>query len=301
MQKKRKTEKNILIAFLLNCFFSIFEFVGGVYTGSVAIMSDAIHDCGDALSIGFSWFLEKKSKGQPDEVYTYGYARYSVMGSVITIIFLLVGSAIVIFNSIQRIIHPKPINYNGMILIAVIGVIVNFIAAFITKDGESLNQKAVNLHMLEDVLGWIVVLLGAIIIRFTDISVIDPVLSIVVSTFILVSSLKNLKEILDVILEKIPKGITINEINAHLMEINGIENVHHVHIWTMDGQSNYATLHVVTDGEPQEIKEAIRKEMAEHHIGHVTIEIEKTDEQCLLHDCHVEEHESMGHHHHHHH
>ena len=153
-----KTEKNILIAFILNLAFSIFEFVGGALTGSVAIVSDAVHDLGDAVSIGASWLLERKSKKQPDEVYTYGYRRFSVMGSLITTVILLVGSGIVIYNAIERIINPVEINYNGMILFAVIGAVVNLIAAFVTKDGDSINQRAVNLHMLEDVLGWLAVL-----------------------------------------------------------------------------------------------------------------------------------------------
>lgn len=148
-----KTEKNILIAFILNLAFSLFEFVGGLFTGSVAIISDAVHDLGDAASIGISYFLEKKSKKQPDEEYTYGYARYSVIGSVITTLILLFGSALVIYNAASRIISPAEINYDGMIIFAVVGVCVNLGAALFTHGGDSLNQKAVNLHMLEDVLG----------------------------------------------------------------------------------------------------------------------------------------------------
>ena len=179
-----KTERNILIAFLLNLAFSIFEFFGGFFTGSVAIISDAVHDIGDAASIGASYFLEKKSKKQPDEHFTYGYARYSVIGSVITTLILLVGSLLVIYNAVLRIIHPTPINYGGMILFAIIGAAVNLLAALFTREGDSLNQKAVNLHMLEDVLGWLVVLVGAVIMRFTDIAIIDPLMSIGVAVFI---------------------------------------------------------------------------------------------------------------------
>ncbi len=150
--KKRKTDKNILIAFILNLTFSIFEFVGGTLTGSVAIISDSIHDLGDALSIGISYFLERKSKKKPDKKHTYGYIRYSVLGSTITTVILLTGSILVIYNAILRIINPVEINYNGMIIFAVFGVVINFIAAYFTKEGDSLNQKSVNLHMLEDVL-----------------------------------------------------------------------------------------------------------------------------------------------------
>ena len=228
-----KTERNILIAFILNLTFSIFEFVGGFFTGSVAIVSDAVHDIGDAASIGISYFLEKKSKKQPDEHYTYGYARYSVIGSVLTTLILLVGSVLVIYNAILRIINPTPINYNGMILFAVIGAAVNFLAAFFTREGDSLNQKAVNLHMLEDVLGWLVVLVGAIIMRFTDISIIDPLMSIGVAIFIFVNAVKNLKEVINLFLEKTPHGIDVHEICEHLLHIDGVQDVHHVHVWSM--------------------------------------------------------------------
>ena len=296
-----KTERNIFIAFILNLAFSIFEFIGGAFTGSVAIMSDAIHDIGDATSIGVAFFLEKKSKKQPDDTYTYGYGRYSVIGSVFTTLILLLGSALVIYNAILRIIHPVEINHDGMIIFAIVGVCVNFVAALWTRDGHSLNQRAVNLHMLEDVLGWIVVLIGAIVIKFTNFYILDPLMSIGVAVFILVNALKNLKEALNVFLEKMPNGVDINEIKEHICEINGVLGVHHIHIWSMDGHHNYATMHVVANGNTHEIKHAIREELKEHGIGHATLEFEEENEHCHEEHCHVEVVSSAGHHHHHHH
>ena len=296
-----KSEKNILIAFILNLAFSVFEFFGGLFTGSVAIVSDAVHDLGDAASIGASYILEKKSRRQPDGKYTYGYARYSVVGGVITTLILLFGSVMVIVNAVGRIINPVEINYNGMIVFAVIGALVNFAAALVTREGDSINQKAVNLHMLEDVLGWIVVLIGAVVMRFTDFKVIDPVLSIGVAVFILVNAVQNLKEVLDVFLEKIPHGIDIDEIKEHILKIDGVLGVHHIHIWTMDGRSNYATMHIVANGDPHEVKHAVREELAEHGIGHATLELEAEGEHCHEEHCHIEESAHSGHHHHHHH
>ncbi len=295
-----KTEKNILIAFILNLAFSIFEFIGGIFTGSVAIISDAVHDIGDAASIGISYFLERKSKKQPDEKYTYGYGRYSVIGGVITTLILLFGSVMVIYNAINRIISPTEINYNGMIIFAVIGAIVNFGAAFVTRHGDSINQKAVNLHMLEDVLGWIVVLIGAIVMKFTDFAIIDPLLSMGVALFIFINAFGNLKEVLELFLEKTPHGIDIEEIKHHICEISGVLDVHHIHIWSMDGESNYATMHIVTNGEPHEIKDLIRHELSEHGIEHSTLELEAQGEHCHSLNCHIE-HKTSGHHHHHHH
>ena len=295
-----KTERNILIAFILNLAFSVFEFIGGMLTGSVAILSDAVHDIGDATSIGISYFLEKKSKRQPDEMYTYGYTRYSVIGSVITTLILLFGSVVVIYNATKRIIHPVAINYNGMILFAVLGVCVNFVAALFTHKGTSLNQKAVNLHMLEDVLGWAVVLFGAIVMRFTDIQLIDPILSICVAIFILVNAIKNLKYALQLFLEKTPQGIDLSEIKEHILKIDGVLGVHHIHVWSMDGQNNYATMHIVTNAPPHTIKEKVKEELKEHGIAHSTLELETENENCQEKHCHIQTENIGGHHHHHH-
>ena len=294
-----KNEKNILIAFILNLSFSVFEFVGGIFTNSVAIISDSIHDIGDAVSIGVSYFLEKKSKKQPDNIYTYGYLRYSVIGSVITTLILLVGSVLVVINAVNRIFNPQEINYNGMIIFAVIGVAVNFLAAYFTRDGDSLNQKAVNLHMVEDVLGWMVVLIGAIVMRFTDFKLIDPILSIAVAVYIFIHAFSHLKEALELFLVKIPEGIEIDENKHHLLEIDGVLDVHHIHVWSMDGNQNYATMHVVTNSNHLKIKKAIKEELFEHGIVHATLELESEKEHCEDKHCHT--HSSSKHHHHTHH
>ena len=296
-----KTERNILVAFILNLAFSIFEFIGGAITGSVAIISDAIHDIGDAATIGTSYFLERKSKKQPDETYTYGYARYSIIGGAITTLVLLLGSGIVIYNAVLRIFNPVEINYDGMIIFAVVGALVNLCAAYFTREGDSVNQRAVNLHMLEDVLGWIVVLLGAIIMRFTDISIIDPIMSIGVAVFIIINAIKNLKSIVELLLEKIPDGLSINEIKNEVCSLDGVKDVHHIHIWSMDGHTKYLTMHVVSDGDAHTVKDSIRSTLKKYGIGHATLEIEAPDEHCHEICCHVEEEEHSSHHHHHHH
>lgn len=298
-----KTERNILVAFLLNAFFSIFEMIGGFFTGSVAIISDAVHDLGDALSIGLAYLLEKKSKKQPDNKYTYGYKRYSVLGALITSTILIVGSVFVVINAIDRIINPVIINYNGMIVFAIIGASVNFLAAYFTREGDSLNQKAVNLHMLEDVFGWVIVLLGAIMMKFTDFSIIDPVLSIFVAMFIMINALKAYKSILDLFLEKTPSEFDVEKVKQSLMNIENVEDVHHIHIWSMDGENNYATLHIVLNSNDSVfVKKSVKDKLKELGINHVTVEIESSDEECFEKECHVDvtthSHCHHGHNHH---
>lgn len=280
-----KTERSILAAFLLNLAFSIFEFVGGILTGSVAILSDAVHDIGDAASIGLSFFLERKSKRSPDGKYTYGYARFSAVGSLITTLVLLFGSGVMIYNAIGRIIAPTRIHYDGMILFAIVGVCVNFLAALLTHGGGSLNQRAVNLHMLEDVLGWVVVLIGGIVMRFTGILLLDPILSMGVSVFILLRALQNLKKILDLFLEKVPCDMDIARLQSQVEGIDGVTDVHHIHLWSMDGQHSFATMHIVTDRNAYEMKEKIRKTLQVLGIAHVTLELETTEEHCLQRQC----------------
>jgi len=282
-------------------FFSIFELIGGIFTNSVAIISDAVHDLGDSFSIGLSYFLEKKSKKKPDDKYTYGYMRYSVLGAIITNTILITGSVLVIYNAIERLFNPVDINYNGMIIFAVFGVVVNFLAAYFTRDGDSLNQKAVNLHMMEDVLGWIVVLIGALVIKVTEINMIDSILSIGVACYVLIHALTSFKDIVDLFLTKVPSGVNVSELSKHILEIDGVEDVHHVHVWSMDGINNYATMHVVSNKKDiSKVKKSIREELEEHGINHVTIEIDNNKDECSDKECEIK-HSGHSHHHHHHH
>lgn len=294
-----KTQKNILIAFLLNLFFSIVEFVGGIFTGSIAIISDAVHDFGDATSIGAAYIFERKSRKQPDDKYTYGYARYSVLGGVITVLILILGSGIVVYNAVHRLVNPVAVDYNGMLILAAVGLVVNLIAAYFTHGGGSINQKAVNLHMLEDALGWIVILFGAAMIRFTEFYLLDPILSILVAAFILFHAFKNLKEILDIFLLKTPKNVNFERLKTHILSVDGVVDAHHIHLWTIDGDRIYATAHIVAKEYSKAIKTAVKEEFQEHGIEHVTLEMEVEGEECLDKECRVEGH--CKHHHCHHH
>lgn len=268
-----KSDKRILVAFILNLVFSAVELVGGALTGSIALVSDAVHDFGDGISIGISYFLERKSKRPADEKYTFGYGRFSVIAGAVNSLFLMIGTLFVVYHAVVRLLDPVEIDYNGVMVLAVIGVVVNFAAAYFTHDGASLNQRAVNLHMLEDVFGWIAVLFGAIVMRVTGLKFLDPVMSVVLSLVILISAWKNMKLSCDILLEKVPNGIDIKEIKEKMLAIENVLNVQNICIWSLDGQRNCAVIHMIADGDFQNIKEQTRLLLAGYSIHDTIIEI----------------------------
>ncbi|MBQ8196967.1 MAG: cation transporter [Clostridia bacterium] len=302
LKTKLKTKTRLLVAFILNLTFSVLEFVGGILTGSVAITSDAVHDFGDALSIGLSFFLEKLSDKAPDEKYTFGYARFSVLASLISCTILLVGSGLVIYHAINKIITPTPVNYDGMLIFAVVGLVVNGGAFFITHGGTSLNQRATSLHMLEDLLGWVLVLIGAVVIKFTGFILLDPILSLALALFIIFNACKTLFQCFSVFLEKKPRDICLKDLSTWLCAIDGVKDVHHLHVWSMDGQNNFATMHAVSDKDGYEIKTAIKKQLLNFNICHATIELENEMENCDEKNCsfHIERAHACCHHGHNH-
>lgn len=290
--------QNMLIAFLLNLIFAIGELIGGIFTNSVAITSDAIHDFGDALSIGAAYIMEKRSHKKGDKHYTFGYARWSVLSAAITSLILVVGSVIVIVSAVMRLINPQPINRDGMLIIAVIGTVINLIAALLTRHGDTLNKKAINLHMLEDMFGWITVLIGAIIIKFTNMEIIDPLMSIAIALFILFSAAGNLFSALGILLDKAPKKIKTERVKKQLLKIKGVEEIHAFRLWQLDETNIMCTLHVVINPKKFEGKHVIREHLHSLGIKHTTIEIETEDTLCGEDD---EIKVAVDTHHHHHH
>lgn len=283
--------ENIKIAFYLNLMFSILEAIGGFLTNSISIMSDAIHDLGDSISVGLSYIFERKSRKLPNDKYTYGYLRYSLLGALITSFVLLFGSVVIIYNAIPRIISPEKVNHDAMIIFAIFGVIINGYAAYKTSKGAKTNERVISLHMLEDVLGWIVVLVGSICIKIFDLYIIDPILSILISIYILIHVYKYLKDVFDIFMEKVPSDIKIDEIKKKLISNNSIiGDIHHIHLWTMDGVNNYMTAHIVLNTTKSEkdiikLKNEIKRELREQKIFHVTLEIEYKKESCNDENC----------------
>ncbi|MDP4240657.1 MAG: cation diffusion facilitator family transporter [Bacteroidota bacterium] len=277
--------KNIKTAFFLNLFFTLLEIAGGFFTNSMAILSDALHDLGDCLSLGLAWYFQKIANKRSDKSYSYGYRRFSLMGAIINSIVLTVGSIFILTEAIPRIFHPEKTLPGGIFFLAIIGVLVNGFAFFRLKKGSTLNEKVVSLHFLEDVLGWVAILIGAVIMYFFNAPFIDPVLSVGIAFFVLFNVYKNIRQTLHIILQGIPADIDIAEVSEQLHQLKGIEDIHDLHVWSVDGNYNILTVHVVMNksleiDEIAELKGNIRDSLKQKGIQHATIEFETADERC---------------------
>jgi cobalt-zinc-cadmium efflux system protein len=276
---------NIKVAFFLNLSFTIIEIIGGFWTNSMAILSDALHDLGDSLSLGVSWYLQNYSKKGPDYKFSFGYSRFSLLGALINSIVLLGGSILILSRAIPRIFNPEPVNAKGMIAFAVLGIFINGAAVLRLRKGKSLNEKVVTWHLLEDVLGWVVVLIGSIILNFKDLPIIDPLLSMGITIYILYNVVKNLKKVMNVFLQGVPEDISIEEIEKLVEEKTEALSIHHTHIWTIEGERNMLSTHVKIPNSYSSqniinLKKNIRKLLSERNIEHVTIEMEYESEEC---------------------
>lgn len=275
-------EKNISIAFFLNAFFVIVELVGGFLTNSIAILTDALHDFGDCLSLATAWFLQKKSTQARDNKYSYGYKRFSLLGSIFLSGVLTVSSIFVLIEAAKRIATPQDVSAQGMLWMAVFGVIINGAAAFRVKRGTSLNERAVYLHIMEDVLGWVGVLVVSIVMIFVYIPALDSLLSIGISIWVLSNVYRNLRSVSKVFLQATPNDVPLDELSSKIMNIKGIVSIHDLHLWSLDGESHVMTLHIVID-EPDttDIKAKVIVIANEYHIVHTTVEFENSKVICI--------------------
>ena len=280
-----ESSKNIGIAFLLNLGFSIIELIGGLLTNSIAILSDALHDFGDSISLAVAYRLEKIALRKRDERYSYGYKRFSLLGAVFISVVLLVGSVFILKECIERIFSPQEVHAEGMLFLAVFGILVNGIAVLRLKKGGTFSQRAVMLHMMEDVLGWIAVLVVSIVMLFVSVPVLDPLLSIGITCWVLYNVYRNLSATFRVLLQEVPGNVDVAKLENEIAALDGVASLHDVHVWSLDGENHIITLHAVV--QPQvakreqcELKERIRRLCREAGINHVTIEIDNDGEEC---------------------
>jgi cobalt-zinc-cadmium efflux system protein len=272
-------EQRILYVVLLNVSLTILEVLGGFWTNSLAILSDALHDFGDSVALGSSWVLERKARKIPDKVRTYGYQRLSLFSALFSALVLVAGSLIIFFQAIPRFFNPQLVNASGMLSLSIVGIILNGFGVILLKKGQSLNEKVLSWHLLEDVLGWIAILIGSIVIYFWDIYIIDPIMTIGLTIFILYNVLKNVRETVNILLQGVPGHISISEVEKDLSGIEGVLGVHDVHVWSLEGETDIFTGHVIVIEnlfeDPDPVRNKIKKVLLRHHIEHSTIELER--------------------------
>lgn len=273
-------------AFILNLTFAVIELVGGFLTNSVAIMSDALHDFGDAVAMILAITMERVSHRESDDHFSYGYRRFSTLGAVITGLILILGSIFILTEAVPRLLHPQQPEANGMLALAVLGVLVNGVAAYRVSKGTSLNERMLMWHMIEDVMGWVLVLVGALVMKFFDLPQIDAGMAIALSLWILYNVFRNLKEAMKVFLMASPAGASVDEVRAEVRQLNYVEDVHHAHLWSLDGENHIMTMHVVFasdvgHSEIESVKKKIKELVKKFSIIEVTVETEIAGASCF--------------------
>lgn len=282
--------KNIKVAFFLNLFFTLIEFAGGILTNSLAILSDALHDFGDTLIIGSSLYFMKRSQKSRDLKYSYGYKRLSLLGAFLSATILSIGSIFIVLKTIPRLVNPQDVHATGMFLLAVFGVLINSLAVWRLQKGQSPNERIVRLHLLEDVFGWLAVLVGSLLIYWFHWLIIDPLLSLTIAGYILYKAIKNIRDFIRIFLQGIPQNISIEAIGADISRINHVLSAHDLHIWSMDEEYNVLSAHLVIEenlpkGEIIAIKNQVRNVLRKYNITHETLELEYADETCAFENC----------------
>ena len=280
-----QTPDRIGWAFLLNAAFTLIEFVGGYLTGSTAIMADAVHDLGDSLSLGMGYVLARLSLRHASERFTYGYRRLSLLAALINALVLVAGSIGVLSLSIPRLLAPQMPHTEGMLGLAVLGVVVNGYAAWQLSKGASLNEKVLNWHLLEDVLGWVAVLVVSLVLMVWPLAWLDPALSIVFTGFILINVLRHLRSTLVLFLQGVPDPALVRAVEQKLRALPAVEDLHHLHLWSLDGEHHVLTVHLVVDsmldaGAQLQLKQQVQQQLAPFGLEHTTVELEFPDEDC---------------------
>lgn len=278
-------EERVRFAALLNLAFAILEVAGGFWTNSLAILSDALHDFGDSTALFVSWLFERGAKKSPDTRYTFGYQRLSLFSALFAASILIGGSIVIIIQAIPRFFNPELVNGFGMMGLAVVGIAVNGAGFFLLKRGASLNEKVLSWHLLEDVLGWVGIFVGGIVIYFWKFYLLDPILTVALTVFILYNVSKNLREAIRILLEGVPKHIDLEAVKQDITAIKGVLGIHDIHIWSLEGETDIFTAHVVLDDktlkkQPEQTRQTIKETLLKHHIEHSTIELE-SQYQCV--------------------
>lgn len=264
----------------LNIIITVVEIIGGLFSGSLALLSDAFHNLGDSASILLGYFAQLIGKRPETERRTYGYRRAEILSALLNSIFLVVISIFLMFEAVERFAHPQPINGLVMLSVAVVGLLANLASAFLLQRGSkhSLNIKATYLHILSDALSSIGVIIGGAVITVTNISWLDPLITILVAVYICIETWPIIHQTLSILMQSSPK-LNFDEIKEDITDIDGVIGVHHVHAWMIDEHRIIFSAHINLNDMPLSQVEPIYREVEDvlkgkYHICHVTIQAE---------------------------
>lgn len=274
--------RNIGLAFMLNMAFAAIELVGGLYTQSLAVISDALHDFGDALSLGVGYVLQRKSTQGPSESFSYGLRRLSLLSAFISGIVISSGAVFIAVEAVRRFNEPREPMGEGMFVLACLGIAVNGFAAWKMGHGHTHNEQVLRWHLLEDVLGWVAVLIGSLFIWLYQWNWLDPVLAIGISIFVLFNVVKGLYQTINLFLQGNPNPDGLRQFRDQVEAHDNVFETHDVHFWSLDGVRHVLSLHAVLHdtSKAEQIKEMIRETSKILGDCHLTIEIESTEEHC---------------------
>ena len=280
-----KAKYAVWVAFFLNVTYAIVEFIAGGLFGSSAVLADSVHDLGDAIAIGISAFLETISNREEDNQYTLGYKRFSLLGALVTAIILMTGSVLVVLENVTKILNPQPVNDEGILWLGIIAITINVLASLVVGKGKTKNESILSLHFLEDTLGWLAVILMAIVLRFTDWYILDPLLSLVISFFILSKALPRFWSTLKIFLDAVPEGLETGDLEKDLESLTNVKSVNQLSIWSMDGLENNAIIHLCLEDWEQmtETKNQVRQLLEERGVQNITIEVDTSQSNHAQH------------------
>lgn len=278
---------NLRLAFWLNLGFALVELIGGLLTNSMAILADALHDLGDSIAIGLAWRMERYARKGATEKYSYGHRRFSLLAALINALILIVGGLFVLSEAVPRLLHPEPVHAGGMLALAVLGVLVNGYAALRVRTDDTHNARMIAWHLYEDVLGWLAVLIVAVVMLFRPLPILDPLLSVLITLYVVYNVMKHLRSTLSLFLQAVPEQLSLTHIEQELLAIPAVRSCHHTRLWSLDGSHHVLTSHVVVDADTPtsaiaQIKQAIQQLAQRHDLVHTTIEIDYADEACSM-------------------
>lgn len=273
----KKAGENLAFVFFMNLAFNIIVIAGGLATNSMAILADCIHDMSDTISIALAWALECVSQKDSTDRYSYGYQRFSILGAVIISVFVIIMAFVILQEAIPRLFSPQSVDAEGMLLVAVVGIIFKSISVYRLHEGETFNEKAILFHQLGDVFEWVAILVLSVILMFWDgAPYLDPFVSIGIALWLIFNLGRNLIKAIQVLLQKTPDNFDVNNFKSQILAIDGVKDIDDFHIWSLDGIDSVMTLKVNVDfgKDVEKIKREIYDISARYHVVDITIEFD---------------------------